>query len=127
MSGKGEYQSLVVFLGLSRGKKTTSSISGLVITGLTECLDLTFLRAFGTSGADATDRIGVLGTAFGGTSERSVNSLDSESDEVTIVGMSACGSRHDHSVIEALALFGSKASPLSSLGGGLRSVSESWP
>lgn len=125
MSGRGEYQSLVVFRVGRGGKKTTSSTSGLVNAGLVETLRLAFVGTFDTSGVDATDRIGVLGVAFRGGSESRLMSLDSESDEVTIVGISACGSRHDHSLIDALALLGSNASPLSRLGGGSRGDLES--
>ena len=117
ISGRGEYQSLVVFLGGRGGKDTTSSISGDDTACLAKALALPFAEVLGTSGADTTDLMETLGLAAGGISEAGVKSLESESDEVTISGISAGGSRHDHSLIDALALFGSKA-PLLSVGRG---------
>lgn len=123
MSGKGEYQSLVVFLGGRGGKETTSSSPGATTIGFVERLDLTFLGLLVNSGADAMDLMGILDLVSGGTSEAGVNSTDSESDDVTIVGISVCGSLQDHSLIKALALLGSKVSTLSGLiGGGLSAL-----
>lgn len=110
MSGSGECQSFVDFLEGKSGKKTTSSTSGV---GLPMALIFFFEELLGTSGAEATDLMGILGVTTGRSSEAGITSLDSESEDVAMVGIAARDSRQDHSRMDAAASAGSKAAPLS--------------
>ena len=104
---------MVVFRGANGGNEITFCAfargGGGGLEVLLKGLRLELVLSFGYDMLELTKgRAGLAGVSDGG-----LGSLDSESEEVPTTEMLFCGSRQDHSLIEARAFLGSKASPLS--------------